>query len=102
MSSGVSERKAEIFDLVDRNFKAKEPNQLWVADIIYVPTWSGFVFLAVVVDAFSRKVVGWSMANHLRTSPVLDALAMALGQREPSSGKTHHSGQGCHARVRAD
>ena len=65
-------------DLVERRFEAKAPDQLWVADITYVPTWAGFVFLAVVVDAFSRRVVGWQMANHLRTELVLEALNMAL------------------------
>jgi putative transposase len=79
-----------IPDLVDRNFKANEPTQLWVTDITYIPTWNGFVFLAVVVDAFSRKLVGWSMANHLRTSLVPDALDIAIGQRKPSGGGIHH------------
>jgi transposase InsO family protein len=65
-------------DLVDRNFVASRPNQLWVADITFVPTASGFLYLAVVLDAWSRKVVGWSMANHLRTELVLDALEMAI------------------------
>jgi putative transposase len=64
-----------------------------VADITYVPTWAGFLYLAVVLDAFSRRVVGWAMANHLRTEPVLDALEMAIGQRRPSD-VIHHSDQG--------
>ena len=80
-------------DLVDRNFVASRPNQLWVADITFVPTASGFLYLAVVLDAWSRKVVGWSMANHLRTELVLDALEMAIGQRRPD-GVIHHSDQG--------
>ena len=80
-------------DLVERRFEADAPDRLWVADITYVPTWSGFVFLAVVVDAFSRRVVGWSMANHLRTELVLEALNMALWQRRPAS-VVHHSDQG--------
>jgi len=80
-------------DLVDRNFVAARPNQLWVADITFVPTASGFLYLAVVLDAWSRKVVGWSMANHLRTELVLDALEMAIGQRRPD-GVIHHSDQG--------
>ena len=80
-------------DLVDRNFVASQPNQLWVADITFVPTASGFLYLAVVLDAWSRKVVGWSMANHLRTELVLDALEMAIGQRRPD-GVIHHSDQG--------
>jgi putative transposase len=81
-------------DLVERNFTASAPDRLWVADITYIPTATGFVFLAVVLDAFSRRVVGWSMATHLRTQLVLDALDMALGQRRPE-GVVHHSDQGC-------
>jgi len=80
-------------DLVDRDFSASEPNQLWVADVTYVPTWTGFVFLAVVLDAFSRRIVGWAMATHLRTELVLDALNMALSQRRPGD-VIHHSDQG--------
>ena len=72
---------------------ASAPDQLWVADITYLPTWAGFLFLAVVVDAFSRRVVGWAMANHLRTQLVLDALNMALYQRRPDN-VIHHSDQG--------
>jgi putative transposase len=80
-------------DLVDRNFTADKPNMLWVADITYVPTWSGFLYLAVVLDAFSRRIVGWSMASSLHTQLVLDALDMALWRRRPS-GVIHHSDQG--------
>jgi putative transposase len=76
-------------DLVDRDFTAFRPNQLWVADITFVPTAGGFPYLAVVLDAWSRKIVGWSMANHLRTELVLDALEMAIGQRRPD-GVIHH------------
>lgn len=81
-------------DLVDRNFTASAPDQLWVSDITYVPTWSGFLFLAVVLDVYSRRVVGWAMANHLRTELVLDALNMALYRRKPAN-VIHHSDQGC-------
>jgi putative transposase len=81
-------------DLVDRNFTAEAPDKLWVADITYVPTWSGFLFLAVVLDVFSRRVVGWAMAKHLRTELVLDALEMAIHQRKPAA-VIHHSDQGC-------
>jgi len=81
-------------DLVDRNFVATAPNQLWVADITYVPTWTGFLYLAVVLDVYSRRIVGWSMASHLRTELVVDALNMAVGQRQPSA-VIHHSDQGC-------
>jgi len=80
-------------DLVERDFQAAGPNQLWVADITYVPTAAGFLYLAVVVDVWSRRVVGWAMANHLRAALVLEALNMALGQRRPRE-VIHHSDQG--------
>ncbi len=81
-------------DLVERNFSTERPDQLWVADITYIPTRAGFLFLAVVLDAFSRRIVGWAMADHLRTELVLNALNMALGQRRPQA-VIHHSDQGC-------
>jgi len=81
-------------DLVERRFIASAPDQLWVADITYVPTWSGFLFLAIVLDVFSRRVVGWAMATHLRTELVLDALNMAIYRRRPVN-VIHHSDQGC-------
>ena len=80
-------------DLVERDFRAAAPDRLWVADITYVPTWAGFLYLAVVLDVFSRRVVGWAMATHLRTRLVLDALDMALVRRRPE-GVIHHSDQG--------
>jgi putative transposase len=80
-------------DLVERVFTAPGPDRLWVADITYLPTWAGFLYLAVVLDAFSRRVVGWAMANHLRTELVLHALNMALWQRRPKA-VIHHSDQG--------
>jgi putative transposase len=80
-------------DLVERNFTAAGPNRLWVADITYIPTWAGFLYLAVVLDAFSRKIVGWAMETYLRAELVLKALDMALDQRRPS-GVIHHSDQG--------
>jgi putative transposase len=80
-------------DLVERNFTAAAPNRLWVADITYIPTWAGFLYLAVVLDAFSRKIVGWAMETYLRTELVLKALDMALGQRRPAE-VIHHSDQG--------
>ncbi len=83
-------------DLVDRNFTASGPNELWIADITYLPTAAGFLYLAVVLDVWSRKVVGWSMANHLRAELVLDALEMAVGQRRPKN-VVHHSDQGSQA-----
>jgi len=81
-------------DLVERDFTADGPDKLWVADITYIPTWSGFLYLAVVLDVWSRRVVGWAMANHLRTELVLDALNMAAQQRRPHD-VIHHSDQGC-------
>lgn len=80
-------------DLVERNFVATEADRLWVADITYVSTWAGFLYVAVVLDAWSRRVVGWSMAAHLRTELVLDALNMAIWRRRPQ-GVVHHSDQG--------
>lgn len=80
-------------DLGQRNFAVTEPNKLWVADITYIAPWAGFLYLAVVVDAWSRRVVGWAMANHLRTELVLAALDMAVGQRRPTE-VIHHSDQG--------
>ena len=93
----VTTRRAEDHrpapDLVDRNFTAERPDQLWVADITFIPSATGFLHLAVVLDAWSRKIVGWSMANHLRTELVLGALEMAVGQRRPKD-VIHHSDQG--------
>ena len=80
-------------DLVDRNFYAEKPNELWVADITYVPTWAGFLYLAIVLDAFSRRIVGWAMGTNLKTQLVLDAMNMAIGQRKPRD-VIHHSDQG--------
>lgn len=80
-------------DLVDRNCYAEKPDQLGVADIAYINTWAGFIYLAVVLDAFSRRIVGWSMSIDLKTKVVLDALNMALGQRRPRD-VIHHSDQG--------
>ena len=80
-------------DLVERNFTAAAPNRLWVADLTYIPTWAGFLYLAVVLDVFSRRIVGWAMETYLRTELVLKALNMALGQRRPGE-VIHHSDQG--------
>ena len=97
--AGVSRRKFVVTtvkgdrrqapDLVERNFTAEAPDRLWVADITYIPTWAGFLYLAVVLDAYSRRIVGWSMATTLATQLVLDALNMALADaaahgRDPS------------------
>jgi putative transposase len=81
-------------DLVDRQFSAPGPDRLWVADITYVPTSAGFLFLAVVLDAWSRRIIGWAMETHLRTERVLAALNMAVAQRRPTD-VIHHSDQGC-------
>ena len=89
--SSARERPAP--DLVNRNFEADAADDLWVADITYVPTLAGFMYLAVVLDVFSRRIVGWSMASHLRTALVLDALDMAVTQRRPDE-VVHHSDQG--------
>ena len=82
-------------DRVRRAFTAPAPNRLWVADITYLPTWQGFLYLAVVLDVFSRRVVGWAMADHLRTELVRDALEMAVWNRRPAPGLVHHSDHGC-------
>ena len=87
----ITDEKAP--DLVKRDFRVDKPNKLWVADITYIKTWSGFLYLSVVLDAFSRRVVGWAMASHLKTQLVLDALDMALWNRRPD-GVIHHSDQG--------
>jgi len=81
-------------DLVRRNFAAAAPDRLWVADITYVPTWAGFRSLAVVLDVHSRRVVGWAMADHLRSELVIEALDMAVWRRRPTAGVIPHSDQG--------
>lgn len=88
------ETAAPAPDLVQRTFAAEAPDHLWIADITYLPTWSGFLYLAVVLDAFSRRVVGWAMAEHLRAALVVDALEMALWHRRPPVGVIHHSDRG--------
>jgi len=93
---GTTQRNPEAQpadDLVDRKFTQTAPNRLWVADITYVPTREGFLYLAVVVDAFSRWVIGWAMAGHLKTELVVDALEMAIRRRH-SKGVIHHSDHG--------
>ena len=78
-------------NLVRRDFRVLAPDRLWLADITYVPTGAGWLYLAAVLDAFSRRVVGWAMADHLRAELVLDALDLALRQRRPAAGLVHHS-----------
>lgn len=79
---------------VDRNFKPAAPNKLWAVDITYVRTWVGWVYLAVVIDLYSRRVVGWSLADHMRTELPLDALKQAMQLRKPKDGLVHHSDRG--------
>jgi putative transposase len=81
-------------DLVKRQFTPAAPNVLWVADITYLPTWEGWLYLAAVQDAFSRRIVGWSMADHMRAELVVDALQMGVARRRPEAGLVHHSDQG--------
>jgi putative transposase len=81
-------------DLVRRDFHATRPDQLWVADITYVRTWQGWLYVAVVVDTYSRRVVGWSMRDDLRAELVVDALEMAVWRRQPPAGLVHHSDRG--------
>ncbi len=81
-------------DLVRRGFRPVDPNVLWVADITYLSTWEGWLYLAAVQDAFSRSIVGWSMESHMRAELVTDALGMGLSRRRPGEGLIHHSDQG--------
>ena len=88
-------------DLVNRQFAAARPNQLWLADLTYVRTWEGWVYVAFVLDAFSRMIVGWQLAGHLRTDLPLDALEMALWRRQGRHGElVHHSDAGCQPRFK--
>jgi len=82
-------------DLVERDFRPDGPDQTWSADITYISTWEGFLYLAHVQDLYSRLIVGWSMADHLRAELVVDALEMALHRRRPDRGLIHHSDHGC-------
>jgi transposase InsO family protein len=81
-------------DLVERDFRASRPNQLWVADLTYVATWAGFVYVAFVIDVFSRAIVGWRVSNSLRSDLALDALEQALHARGDTDGLIHHSDRG--------
>ena len=89
-----TERTPPAPDLVERNFAPEAPDRLWVADITYVRTWEGWLYLSFVLETYSRKIVGWSMANNLRTELVLDALNMAIYTRRPQPGLIHHSDRG--------
>jgi putative transposase len=81
-------------DLVKRNFAPESPDRLWVADITYVRTWEGWLYLAFVLDTYSRRIVGWSMTNSLKTDLVIDALNLAIYTRRPKPGLIHHSDRG--------
>jgi putative transposase len=89
-----TERILPAPDLVKRNFTPEAPDRLWVADITYVRTWEGWLYLSFVLDTYSRRIVGWSMANNLKTELVLDALNMAIYTRRPEPGLIHHSDRG--------
>ncbi len=103
--SGVSRRRAGTTrrdpaaspapDRLERRLAAPGPDRLWCADITYLATAEGWLYLAVILDVFSRRVVGWAMADHLRAELVVDALTMAVRQRRPAPGLIHHSDQGC-------
>jgi putative transposase len=81
-------------DLLQRDFTATRPNEKWVADLTYIRTWNGFVYLAFILDCYSRKIVGWQLASHMRAELVLDALEMANGLRRPAAGLIAHSDRG--------
>jgi putative transposase len=87
-------KRAPAEDLVKRNFAATEVDRVWVADITYVATAKGFLYVAFILDVHSRRIVGWAMENHLRTELVVDALRMAVWRRKPAPGLIHHSDQG--------
>jgi putative transposase len=89
-----SERIPPAPDLVKRNFTPEAPDRLWVADITYVRTWEGWLYLSFVLDSYSRKIVGWSMSNRLKTDLVVDAVNMAIYNRRPAPGLIHHSDRG--------
>jgi putative transposase len=87
-------RAAPAPDLLRRDFVAREPNRIWLADITYVPTREGFLYLAFILDVHSRRIVGWSMDSHMRTELVIDALEMAVWRRKPGAGLIHHTDRG--------
>ena len=89
-----SKRAVPAEDLVKRKFAATREDRIWAADITYVATREGFLYLAFVLDVYSRRIVGWAMENHLRTELVVDALQMAVWRRKPAPGLVHHSDQG--------
>jgi putative transposase len=90
----IADPKAQLDDLVQRDFTASAPDRKWFGDITYIRTWEGWLYLAVILDAYSRKVVGWAMADHLRTELATAALQMALTTRRPDPGLIHHTDRG--------
>ena len=90
----ADESASRPLDLVNREFHAEAPNQLWVADLTYVATWRGFVYVAFVIDTFARRIVGWRVSGSLRTDLALDALEQALHMRPDTTGLVHHSDRG--------
>jgi transposase InsO family protein len=90
----VADPQVQVQDLVQRSFTAMAPDQKWFGDITYIRTWEGWLYLAVILDAYSRKVVGWAMADHLRTELATAALEMALTTRRPKPGLIHHTDRG--------
>lgn len=95
-TTAPAETAARPLDLVERNFRVAAPNRLWVSDLTYVATWRGFVYVAFVIDAFSRRIVGWRVSSSLRSDLALDALEQAICEREDiaAEGLIHHSDRG--------
>jgi transposase InsO family protein len=90
----LRDRAVRLRDLLQRDFTASRPNEKWVADITYLRTWNGFCYLAFILDCYSRMIVGWQLATHLRTELVMDALEMATGLRQPAGGLIAHTDRG--------
>src|SRR5579859_7203950 len=91
----ISDKAAHArLDHVNRQFQAPRPNALWVADFTYVATWAGFVYVAFVIDVFSRRIIGWRVARSMRAELVLDALEQALWSRSGTQGVVHHTDRG--------
>lgn len=90
----ISDRTMHVQDLVQRQFRPSVPHQLWCADLSYIRTWEGWLYLAVIVDAYARKVVGWALADHMRTELATAALQMALTSRRPPEGLVCHADRG--------
>lgn len=95
---GIAAESEAVTDLVRRDFTATEPDQVWFADITYVPTWEGWLFLAVVMDACTKRIVGWSMRDDIKSDIVVDALGMGTTMRKPDVGLVHHSDRGAQYR----